>query len=156
LHRYKNQAATIHAAARLGPGVRVRLIGRGPERDALQRLADSSGVRCRIDTEADDAAVSDAYHRARVVVCPSRFEGFGLTPIEAVASGTPTVASAIPAHQEFVGLAARLFPLDDMNALVEAVGGALQGRSPDPSLMRELTIPAAADRFLGSLRPLLG
>src|SRR5207237_9772855 len=57
LQRYKNQAATILAAARLGAGVQVRLIGQGPERDALQRLAHSHGVRCRIDTEADDAGV---------------------------------------------------------------------------------------------------
>jgi glycosyltransferase involved in cell wall biosynthesis len=156
LQGYKNQAATIRAAARLGPGVQVRLIGRGPERDTLQRLADSHGVRCRIATEAGHDAVRDAYHRARVAVCPSRFEGFGLTPVEAVGSGTPTVASDIPPHREFVGSAARFFPLDDVDALVEAVGAALNDASPDPGLIRELAIPAAADRFLGFLRPLLG
>jgi glycosyltransferase involved in cell wall biosynthesis len=156
LQRYKNQAATVLAAARLGQGVQVRLIGRGPERDSLQRLAESHGVRCRIDSQADDHAVSDAYLRARVAVCPSRFEGFGLTPIEAVASGTPTVASDIPPHQEFVGSAARLFPLDDIDALTEAVGAALNDPPPDSGLMRQLTIPAAAERFLGFLRPLLG
>jgi glycosyltransferase involved in cell wall biosynthesis len=156
LQRYKNQAATIRAAARLGPGVQVWLIGQGPERDSLQGLADSHGVRCRIDTEADNDAVSDAYRRARVAVCPSRFEGFGLTPVEAVASGTPVVASDIPPHRESVGSAARFFPLDDVDALAEALGVALDAAPSDPSLIRELTIPAAAERFLGFLRPLLG
>ena len=156
LQGYKNQAATVLAGARLGRGVQVRLIGRGPERDSLQRLADSHGVRCRIDTEADDAAVADAYLRARVAVCPSRFEGFGLTPIEAVGSGTPTVASNIPPHREFVGSAARLFPLDDLAALTDAVGAALNDPPPDSGSILELTIPAAAERFLGLLRPLLG
>ena len=156
LQRYKNQSATILAASRLGREVQVRLIGRGPERESLQRLADSYGVRCRIDTEADDQTVAEAYLRARVAVCPSRFEGFGLTPIEAIASGTPTVASAIPPHQEFVGSAARLFPLDDLDALTEAVRAALSDPPPDPGSIRELTIPAAAERFLGLLRPLLG
>jgi glycosyltransferase involved in cell wall biosynthesis len=156
LQRYKNQAATILAAARLGSGVQVRLIGRGPERDSLQRLADSHGVRCRIDTQADNDAVCEAYLRARVAICPSRFEGFGLTPVEALASGTPTVASDIPPHREFVWPAARLFPLDDVDALAESVGSALNDPSPAPGLMRELTIPAAADRFTGFLRPLLG
>jgi len=155
LQGYKNQAATVLAAARLGRGLQVRLIGRGPERDSLQRLADSSGVRCRIDTEADDRAVAEAYLQARVAVCPSRFEGFGLTPIEAIASGTPTVASAIPPHQEFVGSAARLFRLDDLEELTEAVRGALNDSPPDPGSMRALTIPAAADRFLDLFRPLL-
>jgi glycosyltransferase involved in cell wall biosynthesis len=156
LQRYKNQTASILAAARIGPAVRVRLIGSGPERDSLQRLADSHGVVCRIDTDADDAEVRDAYLRARVAVCPSRFEGFGLTPVEAVASGTPTVASDIPPHREFVGSAARFFPLDDVDALAEAIGAALNQAPPDPSLMRELTISAAAERFLGFLGPLLG
>jgi glycosyltransferase involved in cell wall biosynthesis len=156
LQRYKNQTATIVAAARLGPAVRVRLIGSGPERDSLQRLADSHGVVCRIDTDASDEEVRQAYLRARVAVCPSRFEGFGLTPVEAVASGTPTVASDIPPHREFIGSAARLFPLDDVDSLVEAIAAALNDAPPDPDLMRDLTIPAAAERFLGFLRPLLG
>jgi glycosyltransferase involved in cell wall biosynthesis len=156
LQRYKNQAATILAAARLGSGVQVRLIGRGEERDSLQRLADLHGVACRIETNADDHEVRDAYLRARVAVCPSRFEGFGLTPVEAIASGTPTVASDIPPHREFTGAAARLFPLDDVEALAETIAAALNDAPPDPDLMRDLTIPAAAERFLGFLRPLLG
>ena len=155
LQRYKNQAATILAAARLGSGVQVRLIGKGEERDSLQRLADAHGVACRIETNADDHEVRDAYLQARVAVCPSRFEGFGLTPVEAVASGTPTVASDIPPHREFAGAAARLFPLDDVEALAQTIAAALNGAPPDPNRMRDLTIPAAAERFLGFLRPLL-
>jgi MMP alpha-(1->4)-mannosyltransferase len=155
LQRYKNQTATILAAARLGPRVQVRLIGRGQEQDSLKRLAETHGVACRIDTDADDGEVCEAYLRARVAVCPSRFEGFGLTPVEAIASGTPTVASDIPPHREFVGSAARLFPLDDVDALAEAVAAALNDAPPDSGLMRDLTIPAAAERFLGLLRPLL-
>jgi len=155
LQPYKNQAATIRAAARLGSGVQVRLIGRGPERGSLERLATSLAVRCRIETDADDAAVGDAYHRARVAVCPSRFEGFGLTPIEAVASGTPTVASDIPPHREFVGRTAHFFPPDDLDALVEAISAAFDGAFPDPNLVRELSIPVAAERFLDVLDPLI-
>ena len=155
LQPYKNQAATIRAAARLGSGVQVRLIGRGPERGSLERLATSLAVRCRIETDADDAAVGDAYHRARVAVCPSRFEGFGLTPIEAVASGTPTAASDIPPHREFVGRTAHFFPPDDLDALVEAISAAFDGALPDPNLVRELSIPVAAERFLDVLDPLI-
>jgi glycosyltransferase involved in cell wall biosynthesis len=155
LQPYKNHAATIRAAARLGSGVQVRLIGQGPERDSLERLATSLAVRCRIETNADDAAVDDAYHRARVAVCPSRFEGFGLTPIEAIASGTPTVASDIPPHREFVGRTAHFFPPDDVDGLVEAIGAAFDGAFPDPNLVRELSIPVAAERFLDVLGPLI-
>ena len=90
------------------------------------------------------------------MVCPSRFEDASLTPVEAVASGTPVVASGIPPHREFVGVAARLFPLDDDDALVASVTAALDDPPPDGILVRDLTITAAAERFVGCLAPFLG
>ena len=155
LQEYKNHAATVRAAAALGRDTEVRLIGRGPEAPALQRLADALGVSCRVETDADDAEVVRAYQCATVAVCPSRFEGLGVTPLEAIASGTPTVASDIPAHREFVAKAARLFPPDDEEALVQAIRQALNDAAPDPATIRELTIPAAADRIFGRLQSLL-
>ncbi len=155
MEEHKNQSAALRAAARLGGDVQVRLIGRGSEYGRLERLATSLSVRCRIDQRATDADVVEAYHRARVAVCPSRFEGFGLTPLEAIASGTPVVASDIPPHREFAGDAATYFPVDDEDALVTAVLAALDSAPPDRSVLRELTIPAAAERFETLLRALL-
>lgn len=155
LEVHKNQAAVLRAAARLGRKVQVRLIGRGSECGRLEHLASSLSVRCRIDQQAADAEVVEAYHRARVAVCPSRFEGFGLTPIEAIASGTPVVASDIPPHREFAGDTASYFPLDDEDALVTAIATALDRAPPDRSGLRELTVPAAAERFQALLQPLL-
>lgn len=152
---HKNQAATLRAAARLPRDIQVRLVGRGPECAALERLASSLSVRCRIDQQATDADVVEAYHRARVAVCPSRFEGLGLTPIEAIASGTPVVASDIPPHREFCGDTATYFPLDDEDALVAAVETALGSAPPDPAVLRDLSIPAAAARIHGLLQPFL-
>lgn len=156
LRRHKNQAAVIEAAARLTRPVRVRLIGRGEEEGALAALARRLRVNCSIETSADDAAVDRAYYEASVAVCPSRFEGFGLTPIEAVASGLPVVASDIPPHREFVGNAARLVPADDVPALAAAIGAALDAPPADPSLIADLTIPQAAARFRSALGPFLG
>ena len=155
LRPHKNQALVLRAAAALGRSVQVRLIGRGPEEAALEVLARQLGVRCRVETTADDAAVTRAYREASVAVCPSRFEGFGLTPIEAVASGIPVVASDIPPHREFVGGAARLFPPDDPAALAAAITAALDAPPADPALVGELTIAAAARRFFACLGPFL-
>jgi glycosyltransferase involved in cell wall biosynthesis len=152
---HKNQAAMLRAAATLERPVQVRLIGRGPEQHRLEQLAAALGVRCTVETTADDDAVTRAYHEASVAVCPSRFEGFGLTPIEAVAAGVPVVASDIPPHREHVGRAARLVPLDDDAALAAAIGQALDAPPADPALVRDLTVEAAADRFLASIRTLL-
>jgi glycosyltransferase involved in cell wall biosynthesis len=152
---HKNQAATIRAAARLGSAVRVHLIGRGPDGDLLGRLASSLGVHCRIQSDATDAEVVEAYRRASVAVCPSKFEGFGLTPVEAVASGIPVVASDIPPHREFVAGAARFFVPEDEEALAKAITMALHDVAPDPTVVRTLTISAAAERYLSSFASFL-
>jgi glycosyltransferase involved in cell wall biosynthesis len=153
--RHKNQEATLRVAQRLGPDLQVRLIGTGPQAELLERLARSLGVSCQVESGATDLAVAEAYQRARVAVCPSRFEGFGLAPIEAIASGTPVVASDIPPHREFAGNAARFFSLNDDEELEEAVLAALNDGAPDPAVVESLTIPAAAERFGSELRSLL-
>lgn len=156
LRRHKNQAAVLRAAALMDRRVQVRFIGRGPQQESLEALAARLGVPCTVETGADDWTVTRAYHEVAVAVCPSRFEGFGLTPIEAVASQVPVVASDIPPHREFVGRAARFAPPDDPVALARAITEALDARPADPSLVGDLTIPAAADRFLVALHRILG
>jgi glycosyltransferase involved in cell wall biosynthesis len=155
LETHKNQEVVLRAAALLGDRVQVRLIGRGPEEGRLRLLGEELGVRYRLETSADDPTVERAYLTASVAVFPSRFEGFGLGPIEALASGTPVVASDIPAHREFVGRAVRLVPPDDPAAIAEAVTAGLAGPTPDPTLVASLTIPAAAGRLLARLSLLL-
>jgi glycosyltransferase involved in cell wall biosynthesis len=155
LRRHKNQAAVLRSAALLDRDVRVRFIGRGPQQENLESLASRLGVPCTVETAADDWTVARAYHEVAVAVCPSRFEGFGLTPIEAVASGVPVVASDIPAHREFVGRAARFAPPDDPAALARAIAEALDAPPADPSVVVDLTLPATAARFFASLQDLL-
>jgi glycosyltransferase involved in cell wall biosynthesis len=58
---------------------------------------------------------------ATVLAYPSRYEGFGLPPLEAMSVGVPVVATAVGAVQEVVGDAADLVPLDDEDALAEAL-----------------------------------
>src|SRR5438045_1967688 len=82
LTAHKDHAAVIRAAARFEPKLPVRIVGSGPERAALERLAADVGVACVIDSRLSDHEMLRAYRGAEVVVCPSRFEGFGLTPME--------------------------------------------------------------------------
>src|SRR2546422_10259176 len=48
---HKNHAAVIRAAGRLEPKTTVRIIGRGPERASLERLAATLGVACSIESD---------------------------------------------------------------------------------------------------------
>jgi glycosyltransferase involved in cell wall biosynthesis len=151
----KNQAAVIRAAARFEPRLAVRIIGDGPERDSLARLAARLDVPCTIEAGLSDAAVVAAYRAAGVVVCPSRFEGFGLTALEAIACGVPVVASDIPPHREFLDGAPHFFTLDDDASLVAALAAARAGPPPPPDVVAGLTIDAAARRFYDGLVSLL-
>jgi glycosyltransferase involved in cell wall biosynthesis len=61
------------------------------------------------------------YSSCRAFVYPSIYEGFGLPPLEAIACGAPVIASRIPAIEEVVGPAARLFNPESVTELTEAV-----------------------------------
>ncbi|PON18059.1 hypothetical protein C2W62_09925 [Candidatus Entotheonella serta] len=66
------------------------------------------------------------YYLADLLIQPSCHEGFGLTPLEAMACGTPVVASRIPPHQEVCGDAALLVSPSDTDAMAEAIAAVLQ------------------------------
>ncbi len=62
---------------------------------------------------------------AAVFVFPSRYEGFGLPPLEALACGVPVVASDLPVCREVLGDQARYAPEGDADALADALAAAL-------------------------------
>ena len=64
------------------------------------------------------------YSGARVLVLPSLYEGFGLPPLEAMACGTPVVASRTSSIPEVVGDAGLLVPPRDEGALARAIRAA--------------------------------
>lgn len=66
---------------------------------------------------------------AKVVAYPSRYEGFGLVPLEAMSVGTPVVATAVGAVPEVVGDAALLVPERDPGALASAIAQLLGDRA---------------------------
>jgi glycosyltransferase involved in cell wall biosynthesis len=69
----------------------------------------------------EDEVLRSLYHHARVVWFPSRYEGFGMPLVEAMACGTPVVASNISSIPEISGDAATLMPPDDPSSHVEAL-----------------------------------
>lgn len=71
-------------------------------------------------------ALRDALlRRASLLAYPSVYEGFGLPPLEAMAVGTPVVASDLPVHREVLGDGALLVPPEDAAALASALDAVL-------------------------------
>jgi glycosyltransferase involved in cell wall biosynthesis len=155
---HKNLAVVVEAAGRMEPRPRVRILGEGPLAEPLRRLGAELGVTLELPGRwASDEEIVAAYRAAGVVVAPSRFEGFGLTPMEGLAMGAPVVASDIPAHREFLDGAVRFFPPEDPVALARELTAALGHRSAVPPVrLSALSIAACADRFLPGLERLLG
>lgn len=65
--------------------------------------------------------MANVYAALDLLVAPSRWEGFGLMMVEAMAAGCPVVASAAGAIPEVAGGAARLVAVEDAAALAEAM-----------------------------------
>jgi glycosyltransferase involved in cell wall biosynthesis len=84
---YKNVAAVVEAFARL-PDEQLVVVGGGPELPRLRRIA---GSNVRLAGEVDEAELRWVYANASGLIGAS-YEDFGLTPLEAAAFGTPTLA----------------------------------------------------------------
>ncbi len=99
------------------------IVGRGPDRAAFLARAREWGVdaRLRIIDSLEDRDLAALYRLATLFLFPSLYEGFGIPVLEAMAVGTPVVASAAGAIPEVAGDAAVLLPPRDPGAWVEAV-----------------------------------
>jgi glycosyltransferase involved in cell wall biosynthesis len=97
----KDPLAAADAAAAAG----LRLVVAGPTRDReLARELEQRGADLR--GYLDKPALADLYRGAACLVLPSRYEGFGLPVLEAMACGTPVVVAPEPALREVAGDAA--------------------------------------------------
>jgi glycosyltransferase involved in cell wall biosynthesis len=107
LEAYKRVDLLLRAAALLAsrfPALEVVLVGRGAERPRLEQLAQELGLagRVRFTGFVSDAERDELVGSARVCVCPSVKEGWGITVIEANALGTPVVATDAPGLRDAV------------------------------------------------------
>ncbi len=88
---YKRVADAVHACHRLG--LKLKIIGAGPEYDALSSLSKSLDADIEMLGALDDVAVENHYSRAKALLFPG-IEDFGIVPVEAIASGCPVIAFA--------------------------------------------------------------
>lgn len=117
------------------------------EADRLRALASTLGVADAVEwvggKSGEEAAALMA--QSAVVVLPSRAESFGAVLIEALACGTPVVATRCGGPEEIVTPAVgALVPLEDPAALAAALGAILEGRQTyPPAALRQY----ALDRY---------
>ncbi|WP_313138153.1 glycosyltransferase, partial [Paracoccus jeotgali] len=126
--RQKNHRTLIAALARLRhthPDARLALVGTGPEEAAIRARVARLGLE-GVDFLGHRDDVADLMAAADLVVLPSAFEGLPLVVLEAMALGTPVIATRIGGVIEAVGPDHPwLVPPGDPRALARAMADAL-------------------------------
>ena len=115
---HKNHSRLVEAMRIVraqAPDMRLVLTGGGL--DALGDLPEWVDKRGLVSQEE----LRELYRRAACLAFPSRYEGFGLPPLEAMASGCPVAAARAGSLPEICGDAAEMFDPDDVRDIARAV-----------------------------------
>lgn len=110
------------------PDIEVLIVGRGDEDELREQVGELAG-HLRFLGQVDDATKASAMRSADVYCAPhTGGESFGIVLVEAMAAGTPVVASDLDAFRRVLldGKAGRLVPVDDSDALAEALIAVLE------------------------------
>jgi phosphatidylinositol alpha-mannosyltransferase len=113
------------------PGLQVLIVGRGDEGELRDKVGGLAG-HLRFLGLVDDAAKASAMRSADVYCAPHLGgESFGIVLVEAMAAGTPVVASDLHAFRQVLrdGEAGRLVKVDDSAALAEGLIAVLEDKS---------------------------
>ena len=132
-------ARAMPTVLRRYPAASFVFVGHSPRQQAnLEEIVRAAGTAAHLHLlgRPDPAELNRLYRAADALVFPSRYEGFGLPPLEAMAAGCPVVTTDVPAVNEIVrdGENGLLAPYDDPEALAAAICRLLD----DPDLRARL------------------
>jgi glycosyltransferase involved in cell wall biosynthesis len=151
----KGYDTLLRAFARVRQQTPVRLVilGEGPERPNLERLAAELGVAADVDMPGFDPNPFRYMKRAGVFVLSSRYEGLPNVLIQALACGCPVVSTDCPSGPSEIldgGRYGALVPVDDVEAMAGAIVRALLGQvAPAPSAwLEQFRVEVVAEQYL--------
>jgi glycosyltransferase involved in cell wall biosynthesis len=135
---HKNLEAALHAFSFFAPQhPEARLVFAGRKDKFRERfVAEARDIglpegSVQFISNPSDADLARLYAHATLYIFPSRSEGFGLPPLEALAAGVPVAAANTSSLPEILGDAADYFAPDDIERLVALMEDALTTRSEE-------------------------
>lgn len=123
----KNHAGLLrafHKVVKSGSDVQLVIAGPMAEGESrLRRLAGELGIAVQVVFTGfvDDATLCALYSAASAFICPSMYEGFGFTVLEAMACGTPVACSSATSLPEVAGKAALYFDPLNVGQMAEQI-----------------------------------
>jgi glycosyltransferase involved in cell wall biosynthesis len=159
LTRVKDHFTLLRAFGRLqsqryGVDVSLDIVGNGPLRPDLERLAGELGLAkaVRFCGEMDHAALPDAYRASTAFVLSSRHEAQGMVAIEAAACGIPVVGTCVGIIPELTGQPDAVVPVASVDALADALAATLadpvtRGHAALERARSEFGLDDCTDRF---------
>ncbi len=160
LSRQKGFDLLVRALAGVKGGWRLDVYGAGPELDALTSLVEDCGLHGRIEFRGHTDDPNAALDAADWLIMPSRYEGFGLVLVEAMARGVPVISSDCPhGPGEIVdnGRFGVLVPAGDSAALAATLREVMAGQHRfDGELLRQravdFSVTTSVDKWLQLLQ----
>lgn len=139
----KDHLTALRALTLLPPEVTISFAGDGATRSQIEAEVRRLGLENRVRFLGSVSDVPNRLHTAKIALLSTHYEGLSLSTIEAMASGTPLVASDVRGVREVCAEAAMLFPDGDAEALASILADLLK----DPAL-RRLTAARCRERAL--------
>jgi glycosyltransferase involved in cell wall biosynthesis len=161
LTRQKGVDVAIRALPSTPEDAVLVVLGEGPERHSLERLARELGIAQRVFLPGRVPDVAAWLRRAALLVHPVRWEGFGLAVLEAMLAGLPVVATQVSSLPELVvdGETGLLVRPDDPAALAGAIARTLGqpelGAAGRERAIEEFSVERMASRTLALYTRLL-
>jgi glycosyltransferase involved in cell wall biosynthesis len=157
LTRVKDQATLLRAFLLLHqrePDVELDIVGDGPLRAELERLASKLGLGAavRFRGAVDHARLPSVYRTGGTFVLSSRHEAQGMVAVEAAACGVPVVGTAVGVIPELVASVDAVVPVGSAAALADALTAACResngyGRVARERVADEFSLDTCAARF---------
>ena len=126
----KDFGTLIHALSRVTQNYRAVIVGDGPERESIEGMIESAGLRDRVEVLGERNDVREVLSQADLFVLSSRSEAMPMSILEAMAAGLPVVASNVGGVAEVVieDLTGLLVPAGNVAALATAIERLLEDR----------------------------
>jgi glycosyltransferase involved in cell wall biosynthesis len=117
----KNVALALRSFAQAAPEGWLLAVAGGGSKDIFGEATRTDNLSVRKLGRVTDQELRALYENAGVFLFPSRYEGFGVPPLEAMALGCPVISSDAASMPEVLGDAAVYFRSDDEQALAAAI-----------------------------------